>query len=42
MRLYDVEMSAQLHIEGQGKVEEDVPLFDSTKFGRRIKSEVFE
>jgi replicative DNA helicase len=42
MRLYDVEMSAQLHIEGQGKVEDDVPLFDSTKFGRRIKSEVFE
>jgi replicative DNA helicase len=42
MRLYNVEMSAQLHIEGQGKVDDDTPLFDATKFGRRIKSEIFE
>jgi len=42
MRLYNVEMSAQLHIEGQGTVSDDTPLFDATKFGKRIKSEAFE
>ena len=39
MRLYDVEMSAQLHIEGQGAVADDTPLFDQSKFGKRIKGE---
>lgn len=39
MRLYDVEMSAQLHIEGQGTVANDTPLFDQSKFGKRIKGE---
>jgi replicative DNA helicase len=42
MRLYNVEMSAQLHIEGQGTVSDDTPLFDTTKFGKRIKSDAFE
>lgn len=42
MRLYNVEMSAQLHIEGQGTVSDDTPLFDTSKFGKRIKSEAFE
>lgn len=39
MKLYNVEMSAQLHIEGQGTVDDDTPLFDQSKFGKRLKSD---
>jgi hypothetical protein len=42
MRLYDVEMSAQANISEQGTTDEDVPLFDQSKFGARIKTENFE
>jgi replicative DNA helicase len=42
MRLYDVEMSAQANISEQGTTDDDVPLFDQSKFGARIKTENFE
>jgi replicative DNA helicase len=42
MRLYDVEMSAQMNIAGQGTVDDDVPLFDQSKFGKRMKENNFE
>ena len=39
MRLYDVEMSAQMHVAEQGIVDDDTPLFDQSKFGKRLKSD---
>jgi len=42
MRLYDVETSAQANISQQGITDDDVPLFDQSKFGKRIKTESFE
>jgi len=39
MKLYDVEESAQAGIADSGKMEEDKPLFDSSKFGKRMKDE---
>jgi len=42
MRLYDVEMSAQMNIAGQGTVDDDTPLFDQSKFGKRMKENNFE
>lgn len=42
MRLYNVETSAQTQISGTGDVDDDVPLFDRSKFGGRFKSESFE
>lgn len=42
MRLYDVEASAQVNISQQGMVDDDVPLFDQSKFGKRIKTESFD
>jgi replicative DNA helicase len=42
MRLYDVEMSAQANISEQGTTDDDVPLFEQSKFGARIKTENFE
>jgi hypothetical protein len=41
MRLYNVETSAQSNISQQG-ITDDVPLFDQSKFGKRIKTESFE
>jgi hypothetical protein len=42
MRLYDVEMSAQSNLGGMGKVDNDVPLFDQSSFGKRIEENNFE
>jgi replicative DNA helicase len=42
MRLYDVEMSAQSNLGGMGKVDNDVPLFDQSTFGKRIEENDFE
>ena len=42
MRLYDVEMSAQANISEQGTVDNDMPLFDQSKFGKRMKETNFE
>jgi hypothetical protein len=42
MRLYNVETSAQSNISQQGITDDDVPLFDQSKFGKRIKTESFE
>ena len=42
MRLYDVEMSAQANISEQGTVDNDMPLFDQSKFGKRMKENNFE
>jgi hypothetical protein len=39
MRLYDVEMSAQMHVSEQGIVGDDTPLFDQSKFGKRMKTD---
>ena len=38
MKLYDVEASAQEGLSDAGK-DDDVPLFDKSAFGRRVKSE---
>ena len=42
MRLYNVEASAQTDLGGMGKVDDDVPLFDQSKFGKRMKENNFE
>lgn len=44
MRLYDVEMSAQVNISQQGTttVNIDVPMFDQSSFGKRMKQTNFE
>jgi hypothetical protein len=42
MRLYDVEMSAQANISEQGTVDNDMPMFDQSKFGKRMKETNFE
>jgi replicative DNA helicase len=44
MRLYDVEMSAQANISQQGttSVDIDVPMFDQSSFGKRMKQTNFE
>jgi hypothetical protein len=42
MRLYDVEMSAQANISDQGEVDDDVPVFDRSNFGKRVKNEGFQ
>lgn len=41
MKLYNIEESAQADIMDQGKVD-DIPVFDSTKFGKRMKEQSFE
>lgn len=43
MKFYDVEQSAQKNISDSGKPEEedDAPVFDSSKFGKRLKTEGF-
>ena len=42
MRLYNVEVSAQANIAQKGEIDDDIPLFDQSKFGVRFKSESFE
>lgn len=42
MRLYNVEASAQQDLGGMGKVDDDVPLFDQSNFGKRMKENKFE
>lgn len=41
MKFYDVEQSAQQNISGAGKKDDDddVPAFDKSKFGKRLKTE---
>ena len=41
MKLYNVEASAQSGISESGQ-EDDLPVFDKSDFGKRIKSEAFE
>jgi replicative DNA helicase len=42
MKFYDVEQSAQKNISDSGKQEEDdAPMFDNSKFGKRLKTEGF-
>lgn len=42
MKFYDVEQSAQKNISDSGKPDEDdAPVFDSSKFGKRLKTEGF-
>lgn len=41
MKLYDVEASAQVGLSDSGQVQEDVPMFDKSDFGKRQKSEGF-
>lgn len=41
MKLYDVEASAQVGLSDSGQVQEDVPMFDKSDFGKRHKSEGF-
>lgn len=41
MKLYDVEASAQVGISDSGQVQDDVPMFDKSEFGKRQKSEGF-
>ena len=42
MRLYDVEASAQTDVSNAGEIDDDVPLFDRSRAGARVKSETFE
>lgn len=39
MKLYDVEQSAQNHIHDSGQKEDDLPVFDKSSFGNRMRSE---
>lgn len=41
MRLYDVEDYAQENISDKGKTDEDIPMFDKSKFGSRTNQEGF-
>ena len=42
MKFYDVEQTAQKNISDSGKQEEDdAPVFDNSKFGKRLKTEGF-
>jgi hypothetical protein len=39
MKLYDAEQSAQADISDSGQRQDDLPAFDKSKFGNRMKSE---
>ena len=41
MKLYDVEASAQVGLSDAGQVQDDVPMFDKSEFGKRQKAEAF-
>ena len=41
MKLYDVEASAQVGLSDSGQVQDDVPMFDKSEFGKRQKAEAF-
>ena len=41
MKLYDVEASAQIGLSDAGQVQDDVPMFDKSEFGKRQKAEAF-
>ena len=41
MKLYDVEASAQVGLSDSGQVQDDVPMFDKSEFGKRQKAETF-
>lgn len=41
MKLYDVEASAQVGLSDAGQVQDDVPMFDKSEFGKRQRSEGF-
>ena len=42
MRLYNVEASAQQNIAEPGEIDDDTPLFDRSRFGKRIKEDSFK
>ena len=39
MKLYDVEVSAQVGLADAGTKEDDTPVFDRSDFGKRLHSE---
>lgn len=41
MKLYDVEASAQVGLSDAGQVQDDVPMFDKSEFGKRQRAEGF-
>lgn len=41
MKLYDVEASAQVGLSDSGQVQDDVPMFDKSEFGKRQRAEGF-